>query len=552
MVAAAREPVSALPREMSAFVQTMDATGPWTPVPLLLTGCPPWGPVEGGFFTACLDRIVAGLKDARPLDGVYIANHGAMVATDDGDPDGTLMAAIRDAVGGEAVVIATLDLHANVSEAMAASTDAIIGYLTNPHVDQVQRGEEAALLMRRMFAGLRPAQVLVRLPLVPPSTTLLTASGPYGDLIDFGQRRGREEGGEIVNVSVFGNFAFSDTAKNGLSVVVTARDDKDKAAALANEIAVRAWNNRTAFTRKMTSIDEAVALAGAVAEDPGRAPVILSDAGDNPGGGGEGRTTWLLAALAAAEAKGVYFGAFFDPELALEAHGLGEGVAFNAVFNRGGDTEFSKRFEAGAEVLKTARRPGGGPSGHLQEPPARPGHLRGAEDRRGRWHYRDRHRRPPPNRRSGVFRDVRPGHRSGAHGLRQVAGPFQGRIRTLVPTGAGLRNRYSGADLPHPEPISLAQPAPPRLSPGPGHHLGAWVATAPHARKGGRRYTARGKVYRPGIEPAMGSARQRRRRAAQAACCRAASRMTSAVKALPRPCSRVHSKAARRYRSRFP
>ena len=352
MVAAARQPVSALPREMSAFVQTMDATGPWVPVPLLLTGCPPWGPVEGGFFTACRDHIVAGLKRAGPLDGVYIANHGAMVATDDGDPDGTLMAAIRDAVGGEAAVIATLDLHANVSQAMAASTDAIIGYLTNPHVDQVQRGEEAALLMRRMFAGMRPAQAIVRLPLVPPSTTLLTASGPYGDLIDFGQRRGREQGGEIVNVSVFGNFAFSDTAKNGLSVVVTARDDKDKAAVLANEIAVRAWNNRAAFTREMTSIDEAVALAGAVAEDPGRAAVILSDAGDNPGGGGEGRTTWLLAALAAAEVREVYFGAFFDPELGLEAHDLGEGAEFNAVFNRTGDTEFSKRFEARAEVLK--------------------------------------------------------------------------------------------------------------------------------------------------------------------------------------------------------
>ncbi|MBT4490086.1 MAG: M81 family metallopeptidase [Rhodospirillaceae bacterium] len=348
IVVEARKSVSTVPREMAAFVQTMDATGPWTPVPLLLTNCPPWGPVNGEFFTACVAQIIAGLEAAGPLDGVYIANHGAMVATDDGDPDGTLMTAIRDAVGGDVAVIATLDLHANISGAMAAATDAIIGYQTNPHVDQVQRGEEAALLMRQMFAGMRPIQNFIRLPLVPPSTTLLTAAGPYGELIDYGQRRAREEAGEIVNVSVFGNFAFSDCAKNGLSIVVTARTDVDKAAGLANEIATRAWNNRAAFSRELTSIDEAVTLAN---RNEGT-PIIFSDAGDNPGGGGEGRTTWLLAALVAGGAKGVYYGAFFDQELALEAHALGEGATFDAVFNRTGDTEFSKRFECKAEVLK--------------------------------------------------------------------------------------------------------------------------------------------------------------------------------------------------------
>lgn len=350
IVTEARQPVSRLPREMAAFVQTMDATGPWTPVPLLLTGCPPWGPVEGDFFNRCVALIVAGLRDAGPLDGVYIANHGAMVATDDGDPDGALMAAIRETVGKDTAVITTLDLHANISERMAEATDSIIGYQTNPHVDQVQRGEEAALSMRLMFSGMRPRQALVRLPLVPPSTTLLTAAGPYGELIDYGQRRSREMAGEIVNVSVFGNFAFSDSPKNGLSVVVTARGDVDRATSLATEIAVRAWDNRAAFSREMMTIGQAVDLA--TANERARTSVIFSDAGDNPGGGGEGRTTWLLAALAEAGAHGVYYGAFFDRELAAEAYRLGEGAEFDAVFNRTGETEFSKRFEAKAKVLQ--------------------------------------------------------------------------------------------------------------------------------------------------------------------------------------------------------
>ncbi|MDP6568137.1 MAG: M81 family metallopeptidase [Alphaproteobacteria bacterium] len=288
---------------------------------------------------------------AGPIDGVYIANHGAMLATDDGDPDGTLMTAVRQAVGDGAAVIATLDLHANLSERMTGATDAIIGYQTNPHVDQVQRGEEAALLMRQMFAGMKPRQAMVRLPLTPPSVTLLTAAGPYGDLIDYGQRRARELADRIANVSVFGNFTFADCAKNGLSVVVTARAEGAEAQALANEIAARGWANRAAFKKDLMAIDDAVELAREVADDPGRPAVIFSDAGDNPGGGGEGRTTWLLAALTEAGARGVYYGAFFDPDLAAEAHELGAGAEFEAVFNRQGDTEFSKRFQAAAKVL---------------------------------------------------------------------------------------------------------------------------------------------------------------------------------------------------------
>jgi microcystin degradation protein MlrC len=78
--------------------------------------------------------------------------------------------------------------------------------------------------------------------------------------------------------------------------------------------------------------------------------VIYSDAGDNPGGGGRGNTTWLLGALHRAGARAVLVGVFIDPELAAEAHRLGKGAAFRAVFNRSGETEFSKRFAATATV----------------------------------------------------------------------------------------------------------------------------------------------------------------------------------------------------------
>lgn len=348
----ARAPTSILPREMSAFVQAMDATGPWTAVPSLLTGCQPSGPVDQGFLERCLAQIEADLRRAAPLDGVYLALHGAMVATEDSDPDGRILERVRAAAGPQAFVVATLDLHCNLSAKMAASADLLIGYLTNPHVDMGPRGEEAAFSLRRFLAkGLRPAKAFVPLPLTPPSVTLLTAEGPYAELIATGQRRQNELGGEILNVSVLGGFAFSDSTKTGLSVLVTAREDQAVAESLALELAQEAWRNRDRFRRRLTSVERAVELARAAAADSAKPAVIFSDAGDNPGGGGGGDTLWLLQALVEAGVGGVLFGSFFDPHLAKEAQRLGVGARFDAVFNRHGESEFAKTVAFPAEVI---------------------------------------------------------------------------------------------------------------------------------------------------------------------------------------------------------
>ncbi|MDJ0935434.1 MAG: M81 family metallopeptidase, partial [Kiloniellales bacterium] len=189
LLAEARRSPSLAPREVSAFAQAMDETGDWQPVPALLTACPPKGPIEAGFFRACLAKIVAALEAALPLDAVYLAQHGGMTASDGADPDGALIAAVRTAVGPEARIVVTLDLHANISERMVEASDLLIAYQTNPHVDMLQRGEEAAVSLRKLLAGTRAETAFIRLPLVPPSVTLLTAEGPYGELIAYGQRR---------------------------------------------------------------------------------------------------------------------------------------------------------------------------------------------------------------------------------------------------------------------------------------------------------------------------------------------------------------------------
>src|ERR1700751_3856473 len=168
---------------------------------------------------------------------------------------------------------------------MVRSIDVFIGYRTNPHLDMRERGAEAASAVREMLAGVRPQSALIRLPIVPPTVTLLTAAGPYAEMIALGQRRMNPE---IMNVSAMGGFAFADAPDCGLSVVVTARRDKRAAEALGREIADLGWANRARFYPRLTSLDEAVTKALAVGHDQSLPALAFADVADNPCGGGRG------------------------------------------------------------------------------------------------------------------------------------------------------------------------------------------------------------------------------------------------------------------------
>src|SRR5271170_2601667 len=325
IVAEARSPNPTMLPETPGFVAAMDASSPWTPVGIALAMTEPNGPVEHAFFAELLDTISRRLKAALPVDAVYICSHGAGLTTEEDDPDGVLFEMIRAIVGPEVPIAATLDLHANISERMVQSIDVFIGYRTNPHLDMRERGAEAAEAIREMLGGVRTQRAFIRLPIVPPTVTLLTAAGPYSEMIALGQRRMSPE---IMNVSAMGGFAFADAATCGLCVVVTARHDKKVAEALAREIAELGWANRARFYPRLTSLDDAVAKALAVGQDPSLPALAFADVADNPGGGGRGNTVFLLRAFYEAGVEGALLGVGYDPDLAAEAHRQGVGSHF--------------------------------------------------------------------------------------------------------------------------------------------------------------------------------------------------------------------------------
>ena len=345
VVTDARSPAPRALAEMPGFVADMDAAGPWQPVPILLAMAEPNGPVEAGFFAEMMAIWRRGLEAAKgKVDGVYCVMHGAGLTTEDTDPEGTIQAMVREILG-DVLVVCSYDLHANVSDRMVATTDAFVGYRTNPHLDMRERGAESAQLMRRLLKGERFVRAFRRLPIVAPTVSMLTAQGPYAEVIDLGQELAAKDA-RIANVSVMGGFAYGDTPFNGMAVIVTATDQA-AAEALADQVAQAAWDRRGRFVAHLTPLDEAVRRAK---ESP--VPLAFADVADNPGGGGRGNTVWILEAFHKAGVQDALIGMLLDAPLAVEAHGLGVGARFTARFNRdmAADDPFSKHFEAEAVV----------------------------------------------------------------------------------------------------------------------------------------------------------------------------------------------------------
>ena len=333
---------------MTGFIDAMNRSGPWTSVPIVVADIGAAGPIAHDFYMELYDEMKRGLEAAMPLDGVYFGQHGAAVTTEIPDPDGAMFAMARAIVGPDIPVISTLDLHGNVSDEMVAATDMLIAYRTNPHVDQYERGAEAAGAMRELLTGLRPQTAFIRLPLVAPQVCQRTAVGPYGAAIDRGQTFIDDE---IMNVSILGGFTYGDTPYNGMAFLVTTRGNLQRARAICRKLAEGVWAQHDYFVPHLTPLEDCVARAVACGADPALPSVIIADVADNPGGGGRGNTTWLLEALVAAGAKGAILGVMNDPPLAAEAHALGVGKNFEALFNRNEADAHSNEYRQQATVL---------------------------------------------------------------------------------------------------------------------------------------------------------------------------------------------------------
>lgn len=342
------------PVTTSGFVEGMTKAGAWTPVPLYSAMVGASGPVEHGFFLEIVGEIDSRLRAALPVDGVFLSLHGGAIGEKEPDPEGVVLERVRAVVGKDVPIVATLDLHANVSQKMVRNCDVLVAYRTNPHVDMAERGAECADHMRELLAGTRATAAMVKLPFIPPSVAQNTKSGPYADIIAYGQSK---MDARVMNVSVVSGFSLGDCEKNGMSITVTTRNDAALAQSLARDIAQKCWDDRGRYIPRLTSLADATRMAYECGRDPRKPALLFADVADNPGGGGRGNTVWILESFHKAGVEGALLGIVFDPALVAEAKRLGPGSRFRARFNRDETHPLSGSFEADATVVALQHSP---------------------------------------------------------------------------------------------------------------------------------------------------------------------------------------------------
>ena len=156
--------------EFGGFITGAAAQG-FDLIPLLAVWATPSGLVTAEAIEHLTGLLGDGLRRAMeegPLDGILLALHGAMVTEIDDDGDGYVLQTVREIVGPDVPVVATLDLHANISARMVELADVLIGYDTYPHIDMAERAEEASAVLARLMRGeIRPTPALRKPPMLP-------------------------------------------------------------------------------------------------------------------------------------------------------------------------------------------------------------------------------------------------------------------------------------------------------------------------------------------------------------------------------------------------
>lgn len=340
--------------EMAGFLDVADAEA-WRITTPLSMAAGSGGRVAADAFAAALATLEAGIRAAGPLDGVLLALHGAMAAEGEDDADGAILQRVRAIVGPDVPIAATLDLHANVSDRMAAMANILVSYRTNPHVDHRETALRAgSLLARAMASRVLPVTVVARAPTLVgfDRGRTHTGHGPMIDALAEADRLEREAPG-VLAVSVNGGYSHADVWDAGPSVVITGEGDPAALRAHAEALMAMGFRRRAEETVRLATVPEAIAAMREGRQGGG--PVIVADYTDAPGGGAYGDSTVLLRAMMEAGLTDAAFGAIFDPKAAAAACDAGEGARLRLAFGGWIDPRFSGTpIEAEVEVLRVS------------------------------------------------------------------------------------------------------------------------------------------------------------------------------------------------------
>ncbi|WP_251864091.1 M81 family metallopeptidase [Achromobacter sp. Marseille-Q4962] len=302
------------------FIRTARADGHQLE-PVIWAAASPSAHVTREAFERIAGEIVEAARTRR-YDAIYLDLHGAMVTVDSDDGEGELLTRLRAAIGRAVPIVASLDLHANVTAAMLREATALVAYRSYPHVDMAETGERAyRLLIDAVRAGGALRTHALRLPFLIPINGMCTMLEPARSVYEALATLERDAG--LASLSYAPGFPAADFPECGPVVWGHGVDvgRLERAVAELYELTVRA---EPQWAVPFLAPDEAVRQAQEIARGAGR-PVVIADTQDNPGAGGDSNTTGMLRALIEADAQDAALGLLWDPDAVREAMRAGVG-----------------------------------------------------------------------------------------------------------------------------------------------------------------------------------------------------------------------------------
>lgn len=318
-------------------------------IPTFLGKALPGGTVTKEAYESMVAKTLKMLKENGPYDGLWFDIHGAMSVEGLIDAEGDLIKRIREVIGTEVLISTSMDLHGNVSEALAKHSDLITCYRMAPHEDAIEsKARSIGNLLERLENGKgRPKyKAWVPIPILLPGEKTSTRIEPGKDI--YAKIPVIEEQNGVIDAAIWVGYAWADEPRNH-AVVMAVGDDKEQVTKGAELLAKSFWDARLEFdfVAPTTTFEESLQLAF----KSDKKPYIISDMGDNPTAGGAGDVTWTLREILSrkefqkADGPSLTYASIPGPELIDEALKVGVGGKVKAMVGAMVDDRFSPPLE---------------------------------------------------------------------------------------------------------------------------------------------------------------------------------------------------------------
>src|SRR5262245_18088573 len=326
--------------ELGGFIQSLRAW-PEQPEIVGLVRLPAWpsGAATADTFAWLRQELLDALGAALPVDAVLLALHGSLVADGTPDVEGEILEAVRQRIGPEVPLVATLDLHANVTEKMVRQADALVLYHTVPHVDVFETGQRgAAVLHRILVEGARPVTAFQKLPLVLP---VERANTQDPESVSHGLRQrlqDLEADPRVLSAGLATVQPWLDIPDLGGAVLVVTDGDAALAEERCRELASAVWEKRREYLSELVPAKEAVREA----YETRGGLVVLGDGADATTSGAPGDSTWVLGELLNYDWPRGALVTVVAPDVAIDALCRGPGARLSVTLGGMRDNRFSE------------------------------------------------------------------------------------------------------------------------------------------------------------------------------------------------------------------